>query len=360
MCVERTQPKKFDLIDLFCGVGGAASGFSDAGFDVRLGVDVDSRNTSLFSENLGANAVPMDLFESGPEEILYAAGLSKGEADLMIGCPPCQGFSSLGKMKSNDERNELVGRFGDIVAGVKPRFIAFENVPGIRNHPVYFIPLTRRLQRLGYKLQYRPLDMRDYGVPQRRTRLVCVGSRDERAWRAFDPPSPTHSEIPMYGKKRWATVRDAIADLPPLKSGERSDIPNHEAGTHSDSIMAKIRAVPKDGGSRSDLPESMWYDCHKKGGKAAGFKDVLGRMAWDEPSPTITTGCFNPTRGRFLHPEQDRAISIREAALLQTFPMSYKFSPYKTVAAVQIGNALPPRFAGILGKSIYDALVKVG
>lgn len=324
-------------IDVFCGCGGLSIGLHQAGFAVQLGLDVEPIAVESYNQNRhlhGGHAVQADLFETSPQELLSLLSLAKGELHLLAGCPPCQGFSSVATRRSSseidDKRNDLVDRFGDFVAGLRPHAIMMENVPGLATSP-RFERLTCRLQELGYKLKYRIEDAQDYGVPQRRRRLILLGTRHG---------VPEFAE-PVSALQR-RTVRDTIGDLaPPGTTGD----PLHDVRTlHSDAVMERIRAIPRDGGSRQDAVGVPPLPCHVR---SDGFRDVYGRMRWDDVSPTITGGCFNPSKGRFLHPTEDRAITIREALLLQGFPETALVSMRrgKSSAALMIGNAFPPALA---------------
>lgn len=341
------------VMDLFCGAGGSALGFKKAGFSIALGVDVDSASIANFERNLDSRTLTKDMFNVKAKDLLKASELSAGETTLVLGCPPCQGFSSLNGSGDNDPRNALVHRFADIVHELHPMFFVFENVPGIMEEESYFGSMLERLEKAGYQTRQELVDMRDHGVPQRRKRVVVVGCRDRNIMARFSFPAPSHSRIPVDGRESWCTVRDAIKDLPPLAVGQVSKVPNHVAGGHTEKTMKRIRAVPKDGGSRRKMPKRLWYECHKGGN---GFNDVMGRMAWDKPSPTITSGCCNPTRGRFLHPTANRAITPREAARLQTFPDGYVFSGTREQICSQIGNAFPPLYAEKLARNILKAI----
>ncbi len=342
-------------IDLYCGAGGKSLGFLEAGFRIALGVDNDLDCIETYHENLGARAYLADMFVTEPSKILEYAGVDRGDAFVLLGCPPCQGFSTLGKGRGDDKRNELVRRFAVMLEESRPLFFVFENVSGILDGWPHFAYMMRRAKSSGYVTRHTVADMRDFGVPQRRVRVVVAGCRDRTIWKRFVFPSPTHAAEPNgNGLAPWRTVRNAIAGLPCLEQGEGSDIPNHEAGTHRPAVAEKIRGIPKNGGSRRQLPKELWYPCHRNGN---GFNDVLGRMAWDRPAPTITTGCCNPTKGRFLHPEQDRAITPREAARLQTFPDTFIFYGTKTSVMTQIGNAFPPLYARLLADRIMSAIV---
>lgn len=257
--------------------------------------------------------------------------IKPGELDLLAGCPPCQGFSSIRrKNKPNaafDERNDLIDEFSRLATALRPKLIMMENVSGITQFNK-FQSLIFTLKDSGYSVIYQILDVSDYGVPQRRKRLILSANRIGMA-------------VVAKPDSKSVSVRDVIGKLP--LAGDSGDDLHDLTATHSTRINALISAIPKDGGSRSSLPDSMQLACHQK---TNGFSDVYGRMRWDDVSPTITGGCTNPSKGRFLHPEHDRAISLREAALLQGFPSNYKFDLRhgKQAISLMIGNALPPGF----------------
>jgi DNA (cytosine-5)-methyltransferase 1 len=238
-----------------------------------------------------------------------------------------------------DPRNDLLLDFQRFIEEFQPRAIMMENVPGLATYE-RFQEFKKRMEELGYQGDHRVLNAADYGVPQRRRRLIYLA--------AVGTPIP-------FTKSRChsKTVRDAIGKLPkPGKSGD----PVHDLPAHpSDKVKALIQRIPKNGGSRKDLAEADQLDCHLR---CDGFSDFYGRMGWDEPAPTITSGCFNPSKGRFLHPAQNRAITMREAALLQGFPKKYRFPTLhsKTGIALMIGNALPPPFIASHGRQIARVL----
>jgi len=341
------------LIDLFCGCGGASIGFRSAGFKIKLGVDNDQLALKCYSKHLEVPTLAADIMTVGADDILNAAGMEGFGPDVVIGCPPCQGFSRLSRVGEADPRNALVERFAAMVEGLGPKFIAFENVPGLDGKS-HFLEMTSMLSDIGYSLVKREVEMEEYGVPQRRRRLVCVGTNDPEMAARYRFPLPYYGEGNGRGLPK-ATVRGAISDLPTLLAGGSSGIRNHAAPVHGDLMTRRIAAVAHDGGSRSALPKELQYGCHLRN-PGAGFRDVLGRMSWDAPSPTITTGCYTPSKGRFVHPDQDRGITMREAARLQTFPDSFIFPEERTLAARMIGNALPPLFAFKLGRSIMRVL----
>lgn len=319
-------------IDLFSGAGGLSYGLTSAGFQVIAAVEIDPTSAKTYSLNhTSTNVIVGDVRQVRGTQILKRAGLAPGELDLLTGCPPCQAFSTLRtrrrKQQLNDPSKELIIEMLRLVRSIRPRAVIVENVPGLAADK-HFTNFQLGLKQAGYQSTYAVLNASDFGVPQRRKRLILI------ALRGREIPSSWSS---YQGKHR--TVRDAIGHLPPAgASGDAlHDIPENR----TPAMMSRIRATPKNGGSRRDIPFELQCACHVR---IEGFKDVYGRMAWDDVSPTITSGCNNPSRGRFIHPEEDRAITLREAALLQTFPPSYQFclERGKEHIACQIGNAFPP------------------
>lgn len=335
------------VIDLFAGAGGLTTGLKSAGFSVVAAVEMDHTSAGSYSLNhpeaMMFNADVKTL--TGPR-LLRAVRLRSGELSLLTACPPCQGFSTLRtrrRAKEEDPRNELIFEVLRLVRSIRPRALLIENVPGLAKNDRFSV-FQNALQRAGYATQHAILDAQQFGVPQRRRRLVMVALRD--------------GHLPENIFQTVATVRttrDAIAVLPCAgSSGDRlHDLPERRSAA----TMARIRATPKDGGSRGDLPpEFSGCACHEK---SDGYSDVYGRMAWDKVSPTITSGCSNPSKGRFLHPTEDRAITLREAALIQTFPRDYAFdlSRGKEHVAWQIGNAFPPGFIEPIARRLRAGLV---
>jgi DNA (cytosine-5)-methyltransferase 1 len=326
--------KKRTAIDLFSGAGGLTQGLKQAGFDV-VGA-VENHKTYAESYKLNhpkANLKTMDITQLDPAEYAKELGLKPGELDLLAGCPPCQGYSTIGtrnRGKRDDPRNELVYEVLRFAVAFQPKTIMMENVPAL-DKDVRLQKLVEKLEQIGYKVDHQVLKMSHYGVPQARRRMIMLASR-------VGTIKVMKQELDA---DKMATVRDAISFLPVV--GESGDPLHDIVEKRSEKIKKFISMVPKDGGSRTDLGEEYQLDCHKR---TTGFRDVYGRMAWDKPSPTITGGCSSPSKGRFLHPEENRGITLREAALLQTFPVDYKFSfgSGKQGIAMMIGNALPPVF----------------
>lgn len=335
--------KKIEAIDFFCGAGGLTQGLKDAGIMVRAGIDNnDDYKETYKKNNKGVEFIPKDIRDLKEEEI---RGHLSGQDNytLFCGCAPCQPFSQHFKKdgSEDDERKFALHVFADIVDVIEPDFVFSENVPGIEDKYSgevwnYFI---QTLEDNDYYHSFNPVDAKDYGVPQRRKRMILLASKHDKT----ALPGKTHSN------DSYKTVRDAISDYPSIKAGEEDEsYPNHKSAGLSELNKKRMRNTPKDGGSRKDWPKDLWLDCHKKDG--VGYADVYGRMKWDEPSPTLTCKCYSISNGRFGHPEQNRAISLREAAKLQTFPDDYEFyggSNYSIGS--QIGNAVPPKLAEKIG-----------
>lgn len=344
MPATRRAGAKPTAIDLFCGCGGLSEGLRKAGFRIIGAIDADKTAAKTYKLNhREVQTWANDVRDLSARVITRKLKIRKGELDLLAGCPPCQGFSTMRTLNGNrpnrDRRNDLLFEFLRFAEDLLPKAVMMENVPGLAtNHR--FKRFCSRLEDLGYIGEYRVLNAAQFGVPQRRYRLIYLAGRGERV--PFGNPS-----------KLSKTVRSAIYSLRP--SGNSGDALHDMPERRTPEIKKIIRAVPKNGGGRTDLPDKQQLDCHKS---CDGFKDVYGRMAWDRVAPTITTGCFNPSKGRFLHPTRNRAITIREAALLQGFPKRYQFDAKdgKVALALLIGNALPPPFIAAHARSIYRML----
>lgn len=336
--------KNFNSIDLFSGCGGLTLGLKKAGFRTVAAIEIDPYATKTFKLNhKDTTVIQKDIRKVKVSEIKK---LLKGQPlHLLAGCPPCQGFSSIRRLnKSNvkDDRNSLVVEYFRLVKGLKPLTIMMENVPGLKDYYL-FKDIVRKLEKLGYNPKVEIVNVKDYGVPQSRKRLVMIGSLlgDIELAKAIN---------------KKVTVRQTISKLERV---EKTKDPVHKIfAQHEDEILKMIKLIPKDGGSRKDLPKKYILACHQKEG--VGFNDVYGRLRWDDYSTTITGGCLNPSKGRFLHPKYDRVITAREASMLQTFPKGYKFpiNIPKTSIALLIGNALPPKFSYIQSSNIKKHLVK--
>ncbi|MBT9142250.1 MAG: putative BsuMI modification methylase subunit YdiO [Syntrophomonadaceae bacterium] len=337
------------VVDLFCGAGALTHGFVLEGFDVVAGFDADdSCRYAYEANNDGARFIHKRVGNVTAEEI--AALYPEGHLRILIGCAPCQPYSPYTKKKENeDDKWRLVPKFADLTCEVDPDVVSMENVPDLatfRDGAVYRA-FVARLKEKGYHVtEYPEVYCPDYGIPQHRTRLVLFASK----FGEIEIVAATHSP------DRCRTVREAIGYLEPVEAGQTSDKdPLHRASRLSELNLRRIRAsVP--GGTWRDWDEELVAGCHKKE-SGRGYASVYGRMQWDEPSPTITAQCYGFGNGRFGHPEQDRAISLREAALLQTFPEDYQFVPpeaphYITVIGRLIGNAVPVDLGRVIAKSI--------
>lgn len=325
---KKNRPR---AVDLFSGCGGLTLGLKRAGFNVIGAVELDE----LAQETYQLNHPRTRLFKQDIRSVDLSdlvELLGGNQLELLAGCPPCQGFSSMrtrnGNLVVEDERNDLVFEFARFAEALRPRLIMMENVPSLASD-TRITKLTKSLQKLGYNCKTEVFDARHFGAAQRRRRMIFAA--------AFQ------GEVGLARpNKRSRTVRSVIGKIEP-PSESHDPLHNYQV-KRSPRIEQIFKAIPKNGGSRSDLPDDLALECHKG---LDGFRDVYGRMAWDKPSPTITGGCINPSRGRFLHPTENRAITLREAALLQGFPKSYRFSlsrgRYPT--AQMIGNAFPPIFA---------------
>lgn len=344
-------------VDLFAGCGGATLGFKWAGFEVAAAVEVDPTAASTYSINHPeVSMIREDIGAVDPETLVEASGLNRGECAAVIGCPPCQGFSThrLRGAGVGDSRNYLILVFAEMIESLLPAFFVFENVPGLlRRMDSPWLVAKERLTARGYRIVEGIVDAADYGVPQRRKRLTSMGCRLPDV--AVSLPPATHAkQRDLWYRVPWRSVRDAIGDLEPLANGERSaSDPLHCASRHDEASLRRFAMIPQDGGSRGSLPADLQLACHRT---HDGHRDVYGRLWWDRPAGTITGGCTQPSKGRFLHPEQDRGLTLREAARLQGFPDQYKFEGSKQQMALQIGNALPPRLGYALASVVKAAL----
>jgi DNA (cytosine-5)-methyltransferase 1 len=327
------QERQMLAIDLFSGCGGLSVGLQKAGFDIVAAVENEKLAAKVYRLNHKKTLLlEDDIRKVDPKKLMKKLGLKAGELDLLAGCPPCQGFSTLrtknGSKKIEEPMNDLLFEFLKFIETFKPKCIMMENVPGLAKDE-RIKTFESQLKEKGYRTRYSVFNAADFGVPQHRKRTVFIASL------VGDP-------VFAEKVKKKKTVKDAIGRL--HKPGQGADPLHDYESKRSDKIIKMIEHIPRNGGSRSQLPKSMVLPCHKK---TDGFKDVYGRMHWKKQAPTMTGGCINPSKGRFLHPEQNRAITLREAALIQGFPKGYKFdiNNGKYPVAQLIGNAFPPAFA---------------
>jgi DNA (cytosine-5)-methyltransferase 1 len=371
--LEGTLPKlpKNRLIDLFSGAGGLSLGFSPAfghDFSVVFANDFDAAAAATYNRNLGEHCVPGDILS-----LLESDQFEVPKADLVIGGPPCQGFSLLNKQRAEDPRKQLWRPFMRFVELSDADAFVMENVPQLLGSGE-FDQIIAEARRLGFTVRWTKLLAADFGVPQARLRAFVLGSRSVDPATSF-PPTPTHyppDEPVQEGifQRRfapaaapWRTVQDAIGDLsPPTGTEFRETEPPydlHFGRNPTEVSKRRYRAIPEPGMNRFDLLErapDITPDCWKR--KKSGGTDLFGRLWWDRPSVTIRTEFFKPEKGRYLHPEQHRPITHREAARFQSFPDSFKFVGSKIEVARQIGNAVPPALAARLADSVYAVLAR--
>ena len=310
----------------------------DAGFDVLDAVEKDAAAVATYTANHGSRpSLAIDIAEVDADEAREHLQLAPGRLDLLNACPPCQGWSTLGNGQADDARNDLVAEIWRFVRAFRPRMFLIENVPGLRAD-ARLSRLVRRCRAIGYGVRPYLLDAADCGVPQKRLRLIVVGVRHRRA-SSF--PESILDVLPKEVRDLRPTAGEAIAEAGPI---DASVDPIHRSRSHSANALERIRAVPA-GGTRFDLPNDLWLECHRKL-KSRRATASYGRMRSDTPAPTLTTRCTTPACGSFIHPTEDRGITLREAALIQTFPRTYKFRGAYGEVEAQIGNAMPPRMTG--------------
>lgn len=345
----KQKDKALKAVDLFCGIGGLTHGLIKEGIKVVAGIDNDDSCKFGYEYNNKTKFIHKDILQVSAKEIDQLFGEKEKAIRVLVGCAPCQPFSQLNLKKITQKQLEPLEKFARLISETLPDVVSMENVSGLADTKKYpiFKTFIDTLEKNGYKYKYEIVDASEYGVPQRRKRLVLLASR----FGEIKLIKRTH-------KDKKVTVRDVIKNLEPLKDGEASSRdPLHRARKLSSTNLKRIKATPHDGGNSNSWSKDLILNCHKKDSGKTYRGTVYGRMRWDEPAPTMTTQCVGLGNGRFGHPEQDRAISLREAALFQTFPKDYLFSDPKTPMVMSsvakfIGNAVPVRLGVVIGKSI--------
>ncbi len=365
-------------VDLFCGAGGLSLGFEMAGYEVLAGVDNEESFLKTFEKSHDdATSINRDLSNNGIKQVIEEQKIDPGILDVVIGGPPCQGFSTAGDRMIDDPRNKLVKEYTKAVKQIKPDVFLMENVTGLASMEngvgeLVTEELSAIFDEMGYDSQYKILNAVNFGVPQKRERLFFVGAKKELSFN-FSWPEPSHysqNSLTSFSEdgQTHLTVGDAISDLPPLEPGQEknryasepktsyqrwarkrsSELMNHDSPNHSDVVVERIKNIPP-GGNHSDLPEELQLN--------SGYPNIYGKLEWDRPADTITGnyGCASAP-GRFLHPRDNRVLSVREGARLQSFPDEIELHGNRSERYKQVGNAVPPLLAKALAESINRAL----
>lgn len=346
---------KIKAIDLFCGAGGVTRGLLDADIDVIAGFDIDNdlkqvyEHNNIRKNNQSVKYINQDVQSITKKDIFDIVGnitarKVRKEKFLLAGCAPCQPFSSMNMRKNlNDPRRTLLKSFADLIKETKPDFVFMENVAGIERLDCDSLQYFKdTLNNLKYKFDAKVIDVANYGIPQFRKRYVLVASKTKN----ITLPQNTIND------DNYITVADTIKNLPKIKAGEKSkNLDSHCSRNLSELNLKRIKATPHNGGSRKDWEDkSLIPDCHKN---TNGFSNIYARLWWDRPSPTLTTRFNAYSSGRFGHPEQNRALSLLEGALLQSFSLDYKFFGSSEKISRQIGNAVPPKLAKTIGLNFF-------
>lgn len=370
--------KKIKAIDLFSGCGGVSIGLAQSGFQVACAVEIDTDAVNAYKNYHllnNVNVLHHDICEISGKDILNAAGIVPDELYLLAGCPPCQKFSMQNRIHNSDESKinevkKLLMEYKRIIKEIYPPFVLMENVPGIKssfggkilNEFISELENNGAGKNFRYKVIKDVVNAADYGVPQTRKRFVLHAVRfdiyEEMNRRGIQLilPIPTHSKSGKNGTLPWVTVKETFKGLPKIEAGARySDdhIKNHYCANLSETNIRRMQIIRANGGTRTSLPADLVLNCHKT---YSGHKDVYGIMNPDTPAPTMTGGCLSYSKGRFGHPYENRAISVREAARIQTFPDDYVFGESLTKAALEIGNAVPIKLVKSSGKVFIDII----
>lgn len=343
------------VYDFFCGCGGTSRGFQKAGMDIAFALDVDQDAKNTFTKNFSSTAFcDKSIKDLSATDLQHSLAKHKNSYKLFCGCAPCQPFTKQNtESRTDDERKDLLTYFGAIVKKHQPDFVFVENVPGLQKVPIHkhgpFPAFETLLKEMEYHIDYGVIAAQDYGAPQLRRRFVLLASKHGK----ISIPDPTHGK----DANPYKTVFDAIADLPAIAAGECYDgggVLNHRAAKLSEINIRRIKASAHDGGGRNNWPRELWPDCYTRenedGTTHSGHTDCYGRLWWKKPATGLTTRCISYSNGRFGHPEQDRALSVREAARLQGFDDEFEFTGNLNSMARQIGNAVPVDLAYAMGR----------
>lgn len=366
-----------NVVDLFAGAGGLSYGFESAGFNIIAGIDKEENFIEAFdNSHQDSKAIVADLSEESVSRLLKSKGISNEDVDIIIGGPPCKGFSTVGDREHSDERNKLVREFAHAINDLNPKLFLMENVTGLtsmedQHGNLVINELEKLFNKYDYNIKYKILKGTDYGVPQNRKRLFIVGM--EQGLTNFDWPEPSHvpkNSLSAHSSNKsvYRTVNEAIGDLPNLSAGqetnEYSDGPkteyqekmrgdqnillNHKTPNHSEKIIERLDNVPQ-GGNHKDLPEELQL--------SSGYSNIYGKLDPEKPADTITGnfGCVSAP-GKFIHPKDNRALTVREGARLQSFPDHYEFFGNQSEQYKQVGHAVPPLLAKSIAEKINEAI----
>jgi DNA (cytosine-5)-methyltransferase 1 len=360
--VQKLKDKsQLTVVDLFAGAGGFSFAALNVGFDVRAAVELNKAACQSYLCNIVGKHPSLQLYEKNirhltPQQLLDDCFSDSRGCDVLLGGPPCQGFSShrINDAGVDDPRNNLVLRYFTFVRALRPQVFLMENVPGMLwpRHKDYVETLYERGEAAGYYM-YPPvtLDARDYGVPQRRQRVFILGVKKRLKSKIVWPPAPTHGNAKSIGAdatlKPWRTAQEDVFGIP-----FPTDDPNNIHMNHTQKLIEVFKSTPLNGGSRKDSNRVL--KCHQD---YNGHNDCYGRINPDEPGPTMTTACINPSKGRFVHPTEHHGITVRQAARFQTFPDDFIFMGGLTASGAQIGNAVPVKLGEALLRSIQKGLI---
>ena len=342
--------KTIKAIDFFCGAGGLTHGLQLSGIDVFAGVDVDNTCKKSYEYNNNSKFINKSIIETTAKEIkeLFKVNSNENTYTMIAGCAPCQPYSMINtRKKQNDKRKTLLDEFARIIKGVSPHFVLMENVSRLNKENPYFYKFLKMLEEQGYKYEYQVLNAKDYEVVQNRKRLFLIATRLKKINLSFE----------SIEKKEALTLKQVIKNLEPINHDKPSTIDSlHQSRKLNKINLKRIQATPKNGGLRSAWSDNLKLNCHKK---KEVFLDNYGRLSWDKLSSTITTKFNQYYSGRFGHPEQDRALSLREGALIQSFPSHYHFFGTDFEIAKQIGNAVPVNLSKAVGETFIKSIIRI-
>ncbi len=339
-------------------MGCASLGFRQAGFEIATALEINPIRCEVYESNLKVKPIIRDVMNVDGKQILKAGKIRKTERFCIVGCPPCQSFSKLSDTTSvnasSDPRSKYVKKFAKIIEETKPTAVVFENVAWMVKGPgkKFFEYYLKKLEKAGYSTVFNTVNAADFNVPQNRHRVIAISIKKKHMTQKVQK---SLQKFLNTKKRNHKTVKDAIKDLKPISVGKKDIEDNlHFSRNHDPKVLKIIKAIPKNGGSRTQLPRNLWLECHKK--IKHGADSVYGRMWWDKPAPTMTCRCTTPACGRFIHPSQNRGISLREAMRIQTIPDNFQMGGNRQRAEEMIGDAVPVHLAKRIGIQLMQIL----